>query len=61
MAVMFWHFLDGQDRMGLQASPCGKPSSLSELICRKSGDHRRGVAFAGTTVPDAEQGFDFDA
>ena len=25
MAVMFWHFLDWQDRMGLQASPCGKP------------------------------------
>jgi hypothetical protein len=37
------------------------PSSLSELICRKSGNHRRRVAFSGTTAPDAEQGFDFSA
>jgi hypothetical protein len=36
-------------------------SSLSELICRKSGNHRRRVAFADTTAPDAEQGFDFYA
>jgi hypothetical protein len=37
------------------------PSSLSELIGRKSGNHRRRVALAGITAPDAEQGFDFFA
>ena len=36
-------------------------SSLSELICRESGNHRRRVAFPGTTAPDAKQGFDFRA
>jgi predicted nucleic acid-binding protein len=35
------------------------PSSLSELIRRKLGNHLRRVAFPGTTAPDAEQGFDF--
>ncbi len=37
------------------------PSSLSELICRKLGNHRRRVAFPATTPLDAEQGFDFHA
>ena len=32
-----------------------------KLICRKSGNHRRRVAFPGTTAPDAKQGFDFRA
>jgi hypothetical protein len=36
-------------------------SSLSELICRKSGNYRRHVAFPGTTAPGAQQGFDFHA
>jgi hypothetical protein len=38
-----------------------RSSSLSELICRKSGNHRRRVAFPGTTARDADQGFDFHA
>jgi len=38
-----------------------RSSSLSELICRKSSNRRRRVAFPGTTAPDAEQRFDFHA